>query len=375
ATPATAQAAVEVRTPQPPMPVIGRDGLQHLAYELHIANFYRSAAALRLQRIEVYADDAATPLARFDGERLQRMLGPVEDADKALAIPGGQRAVVFVWLDLPDGAPVPHTLRHRIEFGDAHAAQASVDGARVTVAQNAPIVLAAPFRDGRWLAYEGPSNAQSHHWGSVVAVNGQVTIPQRYAVDLIGLDGQGHAVRAGVADLHKSKHDDWIGYAAPVLAVADGEVVAARDGEIEHAPLAPQSEPSTLSADALYGNYVILRIAPSVYVHYAHLQRGSVAVASGQQVRRGQPLGKLGQSGSTGGPHLHLHVSDSPAFEGSEGLPFVFERFDFAGAWSVERALAPDSALPATRQTHERQMPLDNDVIDFDSDSASPSAR
>jgi murein DD-endopeptidase MepM/ murein hydrolase activator NlpD len=199
----------------------------------------------------------------------------------------------------------------------------------------------------------------------VVAVDGQVTIPQRYAMDLIGLDAHGHAVGKGVADLRKSRHSDWIGYAAPVLAVADGEVEAARDGEGEHAPLAPQTEPASLSADALYGNYVILKIAPSVYLHYAHLRPGSVAVKAGDRVHLGQLLGELGQSGSSGGPHLHLHVSNSPNFEGSEGLPFVFDRFGFDGTWTVERALAPDSALAPGSQTHERQMPLDNDVIEF----------
>lgn len=369
--PQAAQAAVEVRTPFPPSPVLARDGLSHLAYELHITNFYRSGPTLRLHRIEVYGDDDANALARFEGESLQRLLGPAAATQDALAIPGGQRAVAFVWLDLPAAAPAPRRLRHRIELRGDDGVSQWVDGAGVEVAERAPVVLGAPLRDGRWLAYEGPSNAQSHHWGSLVAVNGRVTIPQRYAIDLIGLDRHGRAVRAGVEDLRKSRHADWIGYAAPVLAVADGVVRAARDGDGEHTPLAPQSEPASLSADALYGNYVILEIAPSVFVHYAHLRRGSVAVATGQRVRRGQPLGQLGQSGSSGGPHLHLHVSDSPAFEGSEGLPFVFERFGFDGAWSVERALAPDSSLPPGSQPRERQLPLDNDVIEFGGGGAS----
>jgi hypothetical protein len=364
----SAQAPVEVRTPWPPAAVPGRDGLAHLAYELHITNFYRSGATLRLHRIEVYADDAAAPLANFEGERLQRLLGPEgagDDAAKALAIAGGQRAIAFVWLDLSKGQNAPRSLRHRIEFRDDMGASQFVDGARVAINTDSPVVLGAPLREGRWFAYEGPSNSQSHHWGSVVAVDGQVTIPQRYAMDLIGLDARGHAVRKGVADFRKSRHSDWIGYAAPVIAVADGEVQTARDGEGEHAPLAPQTEPASLSADALYGNYVILKIAPSVYVHYAHLRPGSVAVKTGERVRKGQLLGALGQSGSSGGPHLHLHVSNSANFEGSEGLPFVFDRFGFDGTWTIDRALAPDSALAPGSQTHERQMPVDNDVIEF----------
>jgi hypothetical protein len=45
----SSQAEVEVRVPQPPQVVEGSDGLPHLAYELHITNFYQSTGTLDLQ--------------------------------------------------------------------------------------------------------------------------------------------------------------------------------------------------------------------------------------------------------------------------------------------------------------------------------------
>lgn len=377
APPPAQQAPVEARIPWAPAPVAASDGRSHLAYELHLSNFYRATGALRTTRLDVYADGARTPLAHFEGEALQRLSAAAADAPASsrhappgVAIEGGQRAVLFVWLDLPQAAAAPKTLRHRIEFVDSHGARTWIDGAPVAVSVTPPVVLGPPLAGGQWLAYEGPSNSQSHHWGSVVAANGEATIPQRYALDLIGLDRHGHAVRDGAGAPAKTRHADWIGYGAPVLAVADGVVRAARDGQAESAPLSPQSEPAALSADDLYGNYVILEIAPRVYVHYAHLQRGSVAAKAGERVRRGQAIGRLGQSGNSGGPHLHLHVSNATTFEQSEGLPFVFERFRWFGQRSIGEALAAGSGsdpdLAADPRPRNAQMPLDNDVIGFD---------
>ncbi len=373
APPPAQQAPVEARIPWAPAPVAATDGRAHLAYELHLSNFYRATGTLRVVRLAVYADAAQAPLAQFEGEALLRLdaaAAPQEGRPQAqdVRIDGGQRTVLFLWLDLPGDAPTPKTLRHRIEFVDAQGKHSWIDGAPVALSTAAPVALGPPLAGGRWMAYEGPSNPRSHHWGSVVAANGETTIPQRYALDLIGLDAHGRAVDAHGRELAKTRHRDWVGYGAQVLAVADGTVAAARDGQRERAPLSPQPEPAALSADELYGNYVILEIAPGVYAHYAHLRQGSVAAKAGQRVRRGQVLGRLGQSGNSGGPHLHLHLSNAATFEQSEGLPFVFDRFDALGRREIGQALAqpPDRAYAPAPQPRRAQMPLDGDAIGFD---------
>ncbi|WP_438855018.1 M23 family metallopeptidase [Agromyces sp. M3QZ16-3] len=51
---------------------------------------------------------------------------------------------------------------------------------------------------------------------------------------------------------------------------------------------------------------------------YAHMQYGSLAVAPGQRVTAGQPLGAVGTTGQSTGPHLHLEMygADGVRFDG-----------------------------------------------------------
>ena len=122
------------------------------------------------------------------------------------------------------------------------------------------------------------------------------------------------------------------------------------------------------------GRQVVLRVGPGTYVIYAHMKPGSVRVRAGERVRRGQLLGKLGNSGNSATPHLHLQVQVRPSFA-SDGLPFVFERFRFLGQITSPDlsdeilGLRPDGQLPfapaSNPGTRRNQMPLDRSVVRF----------
>ena len=364
------QAPVEARVPWAPQPVAGSDGQVHAAYELHVTNFYPATGPLRLQQLTVLADGTARVLTRFTGAQLTRLLARPADAADTLGVPlaAGQRAVLFLWLAFPAGRPLPAALRHQLTFAAAGGARPRVDGVRTPLNAAPPVVLGAPLRAGPWLVHEGPGNPRSHHWGSVVAVNGRVTVPQRYAIDFFGLTPAGHAARVARDRLGASAAADWVGFGADVLAVADGVVRDARDGEPDRAPLAPLPEVTELTVRALLGNFVVLEIAPGIFVHYAHLQAGSLAVKAGDRVRRGAALGRLGQSGNANAPHLHLQVSTAATFAESEGLPLVFQAFDHLGTLHIGEALDP--AVPVSFGTGRRgpcqkQLPLDSDVVVF----------
>lgn len=144
-------------------------------------------------------------------------------------------------------------------------------------------------------------------------------------------------------------------------------VVDARDGIADGKPLRPVESPDELTARALYGNFVILEIAPGVYAHYAHLRQGSLTVRVGEQVRRGAVIGRVGQTGSAGAPHLHFHISDRPTFEKSEGLPFVIDSFTLFGQESIDDSFDPTivrrlTASPARRRD---ELPLDGSIVGF----------
>ena len=366
---AASQAPVEAHALQAPQMVTGSDGVRRLYYELDIGNFYADTGVLKLTEAAVYADGDAKPLGTFNGVALAGLLRPNKEleADNSLAIAGGMHALLLIAVPLPDGRKAPHTLRHKLTFKTARGEQQTASDITVTVDARPPVVLGPPLRGGLWLADEGPGHAQSHHWGSVIAQNGRLTIPQRYAIDFFGLDGQGHAVRTPVEKLAESRADDWTGWNSDVLAAADGVVRDTRDGLADRKPLSPQEEPEELSARTLYGNFVVLEVQPGVFVHYAHLRQGSVQVKPGQHVKRGAPLARLGLTGAAGAPHLHFHVSDQAGFADSQGLPFVFDSYTPAGHGSESEALNNTSTIKLAPQAPKlrRRMPLDGDIVGF----------
>jgi murein DD-endopeptidase MepM/ murein hydrolase activator NlpD len=57
-----------------------------------------------------------------------------------------------------------------------------------------------------------------------------------------------------------------------------------------------------------YGNCIIIDHGNGVATLYAHQQSGGFKVGVGQQVDRGQSIGKVGSTGLSTGPHLHFEV-------------------------------------------------------------------
>jgi murein DD-endopeptidase MepM/ murein hydrolase activator NlpD len=362
------QAQVEARVRAAPRVVPGSDGKRHLAYELQVTSFYAGDAPLRLTRLAIFADGGKVPLKTIEGAELLSLLAqPAGDAATGIPIANGASRMLFLWLTLPAGAH-PVSLRHQLSFRADKEALQRADDVRTPVVAATPVRIGPPLGQGRWLAVEGPGNHLSHHWGSAVAIDGTLSIPQRYAIDWFGLDAGNHSVRGAHASLAETVDGDWIGYGADVLAVGDGVVVDARDGIPNGKPLAPQQAPDDLTARSLYGNFIVLRIAPGIYAHYAHLQTGSVKLHIGQRVRRGTVIGRLGQTGSAGAPHLHFHLSNRPTFEQSEGLPFVIDAFTLLGEAKIEESFDPAVPVPLRApgaRTRRSALPLDGDLVTF----------
>ncbi len=119
---------------------------------------------------------------------------------------------------------------------------------------------------------------------------------------------------------------------------------------------------------------MIVDIGDGRFATYAHLQPGSVQVSVGDRVQRGQHLGRVGNTGSSGAPHLHFHVTDSPAGNGiqSNGVPYVFDRFWLTGQvlnldeWMGQEVSVPaeiGDPEPPMRRRH--QLTLQTDIVTF----------
>ena len=90
-----------------------------------------------------------------------------------------------------------------------------------------------------------------------------------------------------------------------VRAAAQGQVLRTRDGMPDQSMSAADA-PSV--ADRECGNGVVLSHGDGWETQYCHLMKGSVSVKQGDRVSAGQPIGRVGLSGLTEFPHLHLTV-------------------------------------------------------------------
>jgi hypothetical protein len=328
-------------------------GKTHLVYELHLTNM--SPVDCVLTRAEVLGDGDKA-LASYEGSGLAALLarpGLPPSTDKP-RIGGGLRAVIFMWVTLDSGIATPAALRHRftLKVGD-FPEELKVETPGVSVKQN-PIEISPPLRGGEWLAANGPSNTSGHR-RSLVPINGQADIAQRFAIDWIQLREDGRSFTGDPKD-----NRNYRCYGQEALAVADATVVAVKDGIPENVPGAT-SRAVPITLETVGGNHVILDLGQGRYAFYAHLQPGSPRVKVGDKVRRGQVIGLVGNSGNSTEPHLHFHISDANSPLGSEGLPYTLPAFEVQGkgfGWKPSNA----SAAPEKR-AHE--IPLQNDVVRF----------
>ncbi|RKH11517.1 M23 family metallopeptidase [Corallococcus sp. CA047B] len=173
------------------------------------------------------------------------------------------------------------------------------------------------------------------------------------------------------------KNSDWVIYGLPVSAIADGEVVtcwrnapeglkpAVHGGDDVPHP-GRTSDPLRIPRS---GNHLNIRTNDGKIILYAHMQPGSipealcpfndtyvadaedrvgdlpreVMVPTAQRafVKRGQFIGRVGSSGASSGPHLHVHLKPmlSETTMG-ESLPLPFSQ-----AWQKNGSVAYDSSL------------------------------
>ena len=189
---------------------------------------------------------------------------------------------MFVELVVPPDAARPSALRHplyasalRGESGESRPPRRWLLETLPVRFGPAPVEMDAPLRGTGWLAGNALSN-ESGHRRAIIPINGRATISQRYAVDWVRIGGNGRLTREP-----SGGNASYFGYDEPVHAVADGRVVATRDGIPENVPFAEETAvPLTLETAA--GNYVVLDIGGAQAV-YAHLRPGSLRVRPGPQ--------------------------------------------------------------------------------------------
>ena len=358
----TPRQSFDLVVPTSPVPVTVA-GTTRLVYELHITNF--AADTLRLTRLEVLeADSSGRRMADFERDALESLLEGVgfeaDDSDPPAVEPGG-RSVAFFWLAVDAAAGVPQSLLHRLTYRvtGEDGPGSTVMGGRVAVSPSAPPALMPPLRGGPWVAVYFPSMARGHR-RVLLPLDGRVHIPARFAIDWMKIDEHGR-----LASGDATRVANWHGYGADVLAVGHGTVVAVRSSVEESQTVEHVAHGLTKET----GNHITLDLGNGLYVSYEHLRPGSVLVSLGDRVQAGQTIAQLGYTGDSGGPHLHMHVSDGPAPLEGEGLPFVITAFEYLGEYSFGESLGDGrwTPTPDGPETRTRELPAPNSVVHFGS--------
>ncbi len=150
--------------------------------------------------------------------------------------------------------------------------------------------------------------------------NGHGWYTSRFAYDFLGLDKTYAPMTAP-----EYSNANLAGFGMPVIAPADGVVVFVEDrlpdqeGEYD-----AESFRLPDGSQAYHGNTVIIDHGKGEFVALMHLKQGSIRVAVGDHVVQGQPVGALGNSGDSSGPHLHVQLQAGPLPQGFPSLPLTF---------------------------------------------------
>ena len=184
-----------------------------------------------------------------------------------------------------------------------------VDLGRTFVRGSAAVQIAPPF-EGEWLVAQGGlSPLQNHH---LTAYN------QRFAIDLVRLENGYILDTSGEAQGNRAVHS----WGQSLLSPADGRVVFTRDNMEDAEGVGTADR----TADAA-GNVIVIELDNGLFVVLAHLQLGSLQVRNGDAVRKGDALARVGNSGNTTMPHLHLQVQTHVDLwdPDNRSVPFAFD--------------------------------------------------
>lgn len=166
------------------------------------------------------------------------------------------------------------------------------------VAASEPLNLSFPLAAGTYYVIQGGNSFVTNPFHSLSG--------EPLALDIVRLNAFGSRA-SGIAP---RALPDYEIFGDIVRSPCDGTVVAVEDSVADNPP--------GVSSIEHPANHVTLSCGDA-QVYIAHLMQNSAAVATGKAVKRGEPLGRVGNSGYTLEPHLHVGAS-----RGGKAIGLVF---------------------------------------------------
>jgi hypothetical protein len=371
----------------PTFPFLGTDGKYHIAYDLQLTNASRLPATI--EKVDVVDATAPTTVitsltgtqlvdpscAVGDCNRLRRLPSSASDSN---VIPAQESRVLMIdfAVESRDDAPafVLHHLYGKAASNPGASAPTAVDYllAPFGTSSGKPRVIGSPVKGDHWVALNGCCEPGFPHRTSMAPFNGLLTNAQRFAIDWKRYDDAGRFYEGD-----KTKNESYIDYGDDIIAVADGTIVKTVDVMDANAPgVLPADDPvlsKELTVETVDGNHIVQDIGGGVFAFYAHLQKGSLLVKPGDKVKKGQVIAKLGNTGNANASHMHFHLMNGPSTLGSDGVPYVIDRFAYDGQVAVDTVLHADDFLSgvfnqgqlATAKPRRAQLPLSLAIVNF----------
>lgn len=162
----------------------------------------------------------------------------------------------------------------------------------IAISRNYPeniIDLSSPFKSGNYLVMQGGNSPITNFFH-------RSKRPQNYALDIIKLYPYGNRAK-GIMPMSL---DQYAIYGDTIYSPVNGKVVRAVDGIIENIP-------PIRNHQTPLGNFIFIQFEEYL-LGFGHLIKGSIKVSNGQIIKEGQPLGRVGNSGRTIEPHLHMQI-------------------------------------------------------------------
>ena len=213
-------------------------------------------------------------------------------------------SVVFNTLAFNGAAP-GQKIRFEFDFDGINSPTSAVEVVPLDCAAGQPKLI-LPIQ-GRVLVYDG-YDVLSHHRrsdfrGDLADEMGITNNFQRFGIDLVTIDVAGNLWRGD-----GKKTSDWLGWGQPVRAAGAGTVAATYNGEPDNVAIGSVDKwggPKKEDPMSSYGNFVLIDHGQNEFTLYGHMRQGSVVVQQGQVIGAGAKIGEVGNSGASGGVHLH----------------------------------------------------------------------